>query len=196
MAHSEQPAVEKVASVEKEQQVVELYDYKTVTDALHEHEINDDDVANLGGVVVHWDYSIPSWNNIKDIRQARAELDVASEKVREAAALLVRAEQLLTQEHWDQALEVQRSGNKILASHPGVFVCVDKNASIQFVIETLLLTSDHDDEATLYISGQGHTIPHTTGLDVYIDITKLASHEQTAFRAYAEALEIEPKNKE
>ena len=190
MTNPEQPVID---SIEQEPRVPELYDYKSVREAFYQNNVPEDDIAYVGGVVSDWGASLFSWSAIEEVRRSKRDLDLFSDRVDEAKKLLEKAEQLLIDEHWDQALEMQVQANEIIRARPGLFQFEDTQTGHRFVIEGLLLTGDHTHSAELYVTGEQSTVSASaTKLRVHVDANKLDARERTALDQYVSQMEISP----
>jgi len=188
MTNPEQPVID---SIEKEPRAPKLYNYRTVMEAFHENNIPDDDIIYVGGVVSDWASGLLSWNTVEEVQRSKADLDLFSDRLNEAKKLLEKAEQLLIDEHWDQALEMQTETNKIIDARPGLFQLEDTQTGDRFIIEKTLITGDHSRRAELFVSGEDQTVAaYTSRLRVYVDATKLRENEQVALDQYVAKMEI------
>jgi len=182
-------------SVETEPDTPELYGYKTVLEALYNHNVPSDDIAFIGDVVERWGETIPSWATIADAQQLIAGLDESAER---AKLLFEQGERLLAVDHWDHAAQVIADGNAILQHRAGQFYTNDNEVGELVAIEGIALSNDHasvsaSGPAQLYvIGGEKQLVEHATALKLFVDISQLDALEQRAIRHYVAAVDITP----
>ena len=181
-----------IDSAERYEPTATLYDYQNTVEALRAHNIPENDIALVGDVVVRWDTRVTGWDNVEDIQKALVGLNPYKDSDNDAKKLLEHAAQVIADDHWQQATQLQAAANEIVQARPGLFQIYDPESGQRFALESILMTGDHTHRATLYVTGDGETTAAHYRVKVSVDSTKLTPEERRAVDTYAKKMQFSP----
>lgn len=176
---------------EHEKKPRSLYDYSSVVDAMHEHDISFDDILAVGYMVEDWSVGLPAWANIADARKLAEYMSNPFDDAEiEARQLIQQAEQTLLRNYWGQVNYVVGNVNAIIAKRQSqLFMKVNDGSFLP--IESVFSSDNTQQRAERYIKSGDRIIDHEQ-VKLFIDVSSMSNDERVAINSYMSKLEISP----
>jgi hypothetical protein len=168
-----------------------LYDYKSVVNAMHRYSLPHDDLLSMGYIVEDWGVSLPSWENIEDLRKLSVDtINSIDEAEIAARALINQAEQILLKSYWEQVIYSIERASQIIDSRPNQLFVKDQGGDV-LPIESISYIEDTKRGSIRIIKGDNRII-NSNITRLLIDVSSMPIEEQASVNQYISDLEISP----